>query len=89
MFTLCATLFDMEKLSAAATACDRAIEADPKQPDAYYVKAAALAGEAAKQHKTISSRETAAALQKYLQLAPDGFYANDAKALLKEISAAK
>jgi hypothetical protein len=79
----------MGKLSDAAAACDHAIEADPKQPDAYYVKAASLAGEAAKQHKTRNSRETAAALQKYLQLAPDGFYANDAQALLKEISATK
>jgi len=89
LFNLCATLFDMGKLSDAAAACDHAIEADPKQPDAYYVKAASLAGEAAKRHKASNSRETAAALQKYLQLAPDGFYANDAHALLKEISAAK
>jgi tetratricopeptide (TPR) repeat protein len=89
LFNLCATLFDMGKLSDAAAACDHAIEADPKQPDAYYVKAASLAGEAARRHKVSNSRETAAALQKYLQLAPDGFYANDAHALLKEISAAK
>jgi tetratricopeptide (TPR) repeat protein len=87
LFNLCATLFDMGKFSDAAAACDRAIEADPKLPDPYYVKAAALAGEAAKQHKTRNARETAAALQKYLQLAPNGFYANDAQALLKEISA--
>ena len=52
-------------------------------------RVAELAGEAAKRHKASNSRETAAALQKYLQLAPDGFYANDAHALLKEISAAK
>src|SRR5689334_22867980 len=89
LFNLCATLFDMDKLSAAAAACDRAIEADPKIPDPYYVKAAALAGEAAKRHKAKNSHETTAALQKYLQLAPDGFYSNDARALLKEISAAK
>ncbi|HEX3587442.1 MAG TPA: tetratricopeptide repeat protein [Candidatus Angelobacter sp.] len=89
LFNLCATLFDMEKFSAAATACDRAIEADPKVPDPYYVKAAALAGDAAKHHKAKSSHETTAALQEYLQLAPQGFYANDARALLKEITAAK
>ena len=89
LFNLCATLFDMDKLPAAAAACDRAIEADPKIPDPYYVKAAALAGEAAKRHKAKNSHETTAALQKYLQLAPDGFYANDARALLQEISAAE
>jgi len=89
LFNLCATLFDMGKFSDAAAACDHAIEADPKLPDPYYVKAAALAGEAARRHNASNSRETAAALQKYLQLAPDGFYANDARSLLKEISAAK
>lgn len=89
LLNLCATLFDMGKFSDAAAACDHAIEADPKLPDPYYVKAAALAGEAARHGKSRNSRETAAALQKYLQLAPDGFYANDAQALLNEISAAK
>ena len=79
----------MDKLPAAAAACDRAIEADPKIPDPYYVKAAALAGEVAKHHKAKNSHETTAALQKYLQLAPDGFYANDARALLKEIGTAE
>ena len=89
LFNLCATLFDMEKLSAAASACDRAIDANPKLPDPYYVKAAALAGDAARHNKTRNSHETTTALQKYLQLAPDGYYANDARALLKEISAAE
>src|ERR1043166_3564835 len=89
LLNLCATLFDMGKFSDAAAACDHAIEAAPKLPNPYYVKAAALAGEAAKQGKARNSRETAAALQKYLQLAPDGFYAHDAEALLKEISVSK
>jgi len=89
LLNLCATLFDMGKFPDAVAACDHAIESDPKLPDPYYVKAAALAGEAAKQGKARSYRETAAALQKYLQLAPDGFYASAAQALLKEISAAK
>jgi len=89
LLNLCATLFDMGKFPDAVAACDHAIESDPKLPDPYYVKAAALAGEAAKQGKARSPRETAAALQKYLQLAPDGFYASAAQALLKEISAAK
>jgi hypothetical protein len=33
---------------AAAAACDRAIDADPKMPDPYFVKASALAGEGAR-----------------------------------------
>jgi tetratricopeptide (TPR) repeat protein len=89
LFNLCATLFDMGKFSDAAAACDHAIEADPKIPEPYYVKAAALAGDAAKHGKARNSREASSALQKYLQLAPDGYYAKDARALLKEISAAE
>jgi hypothetical protein len=58
-------------------------------PDPYYVKAAAVAGEAARHHKTINAHATTAALEKYLQLAPEGFYAADARALLKEMTAAK
>lgn len=86
LFNLCATLFDLNDFSAAVTACDRAIEADPKLPDPYYVKAAALAGQAAKNGRLKPSKQTAATLEKYLQLAPDGFYANNARALLKQIN---
>lgn len=86
LFNLCATLFDMGRLPAASEACDRAIEADPNLPDSYYVKAAALAGQAASNGKLKPSHQTAATLEKYLQLAPDGFYANDARALLKQMS---
>jgi tetratricopeptide (TPR) repeat protein len=85
LFNLCATLFDMGRLPAASDACDRAIDADPKMPDSYYVKAAAMAGEAAKNGKLKPSHQTAATLEKYLKLAPDGFYANDARALLKQM----
>ena len=89
LFNLCATLFDMNNLSGAAAACDRAIEADPKMPDPYYVKAAALAGEAAKHGKPKGSHDTRSALEKYLQLAPEGFYANEARAMLKEMGGAE
>jgi tetratricopeptide (TPR) repeat protein len=85
LFNLCATLFDLNDFSAAVTACDRAIEADPKLADPYYVKAAALAGEAVRNGRLKPSNQTAATLEKYLQLAPDGFYANDARALLKQM----
>lgn len=89
LFNLCATLFDMGKLSAAVSACDRAIDANPKLPEPYYVKAAALAADAVKHGKAKNSRETSSALEKYLQLAPDGFYAKEARALLKEIGASE
>jgi tetratricopeptide (TPR) repeat protein len=86
LFNLCATLFDMRNLAAAATACDQAIQTDPKMPDPYYVKAAALYADAAKQGKPNDSNEGKAALEKYLQLAPEGFYAEKARTLLKEVT---
>jgi hypothetical protein len=53
-------------------------------PDPYFVKASALYGEAAKQGKRRAPHEAAAALEKYLQLAPEGPYAGDARAMLQE-----
>ncbi|HEY7404088.1 MAG TPA: tetratricopeptide repeat protein [Candidatus Angelobacter sp.] len=84
LFNLCAALYNMNRFSAAASACDRAIEADAKMPDPYFVKASALYGEAAKQGKRRAPHEAAAALEKYLQLAPEGPYAGDARAMLQE-----
>jgi len=86
LFNLCATLFDMKNLTGAAAACNQAIQTDPKMPDPYYVKAAALYAGAAKQGKTNASNEGKAALEKYLQLAPEGFYAEKARTMLKEVN---
>jgi tetratricopeptide (TPR) repeat protein len=88
LFNLCATLYDMHDFSAAIAACDRAIDADPKAPDSYFVKASAMYGEAAQKGKVRASHDAISALEKYLQLTPDGFYANDARAMLQEMNAA-
>ena len=88
LFNLCATLYDMRNFSAAIAACDRAIESDPKAPDPYFVKASAMYGESAQKGKFKASHDAISALEKYLQLAPDGFYSNDARTMLKEMSTA-
>jgi tetratricopeptide (TPR) repeat protein len=88
LFNLCATLYDMHDFSAAIAACDRAIAADPKISDPYFVKASAIYGEAAQKGKLRASHDAILALEKYLQLTPDGFYANNARAMLKEMNAA-
>jgi hypothetical protein len=54
-------------------------------PDPYFVKASALAGEGARHGKLKGSRETMLALEKYLQLAPEGFYATEARDMLKQM----
>ena len=87
LFNLCATLYDMRNFSAAVGACNRAIEADPKAPDAYFVKASAMYGESAQKGRLKASHDAISALEKYLQLAPDGFYSNDARTMLKEWAA--
>jgi tetratricopeptide (TPR) repeat protein len=84
-FNLCATRFDMNNLKAAVESCDLAIAADPQIAEAYYVKAFALLGQAATRSKFKTPEGAVAALQKYLQLAPNGSYAADATNLLQEM----
>jgi tetratricopeptide (TPR) repeat protein len=83
-FNLCAAYFDSGNLKGAAEACANAIDDDPLMADAYYVRGAALMGEGAKRRTSKAPESATAALQKYLQLASDGIYAADARALLQE-----
>jgi tetratricopeptide (TPR) repeat protein len=84
-FNLCATRFDLGEWKAASDACERAIADDPGMADAYYVKAAALFGESARQGKFKAPQEALAALQKYLQLDPEGSHSHEVQAMLREI----
>lgn len=85
-FNLCATMFDMDKMKDAVDACDQAITLDARMPTPYFVRGSALYAEAVK-HRTKKTPEgTIQALRKYLELAPEGVYADDAKAMLQEIS---
>ncbi|HEY6308239.1 MAG TPA: tetratricopeptide repeat protein [Candidatus Angelobacter sp.] len=85
-FNLCVTRFDMNDLQAAVDACDRAIAADPQMAEAYFVKASALLGESAKRGNFKIPEASISALEKYLQLAPDGAYATEANSLLQAIN---
>jgi len=76
---------DPGAFTAAATAADKAIAADPTQPLPYYIKATALIQNAtvdAKTNKIVAPPGCAEAYQKYLELAPDGQYADDATSIL-------
>jgi tetratricopeptide (TPR) repeat protein len=84
-FNLCATLYNMGQPAAkTAPACDKAIAADPKKADAYFVKGSSLYGEGTvdKNHKFIVPPGTVEALKQYLALAPDGPHVQDVKAML-------
>ena len=84
-FNLCATMYNMGQPAAKTVAyCDKAIAADPKKADAYFVKGSALYGEGAvdTSKKYVVPPGTVEALKQYLVLAPDGPHVQDVKAML-------
>ncbi len=66
------------KLPEAGAAADKAIAADPKKADAYYIKGQSLIPGAtvdAKTQKVVAPPGCVEAYQQYLELAPDGPHA--------------
>ena len=73
---------------ATVAAADKAIAADPTKPIPYYLKGQALINKATvdpKTQKIVAPPGCAEAYQKYLELAPDGQFAPDAKNILAEM----
>jgi tetratricopeptide (TPR) repeat protein len=84
-FNLCAVMFNMGQPAAkTVAACDKAIAADPKKADAYFIKGSSLYGEGAlnKSNKFVVPPGAVEALKQYLVLAPGGPHAQDVKAML-------
>ena len=84
-FNLCAVMFNMGQPAAKTVAfCDKAIAADPKKADAYFVKGSSLYGEGAldKSNKFVPPPGAVEALKQYLVLAPDGPHVQDVKQML-------
>jgi tetratricopeptide (TPR) repeat protein len=86
-FNLCATQYNTGNVDGALEACDKAIAADPNKADAYFIKGSLLVGESKidSAGKMTPPPGTAEALNKYLELAPDGPHANDVKQMLAAI----
>ncbi len=85
-FNIGAVYTNAGRVDDANTAFDKCIAADPNRADAFYQKGVNLLGKATLQgNKTIAPPGTAEALQKYLELAPDGPNAQSAKDLLASI----
>lgn len=83
-----ATMYNVGKNPEAAAAADKAIAADPKRADAYYLKGQALITLATvdpKTQKITAPPECVAAYQQYLELAPTGAHAEEVKAILAGI----
>jgi tetratricopeptide (TPR) repeat protein len=73
---------------ATIAAADKAIAADPTRPIPYYLKGQALISKATvdpKTQKIVAPPGTADAYNKYLELAPTGPMAGEAKSILAEI----
>ena len=85
-----AVLYNAHKLTEAGAAADKAIAADPKRADAYYIKGQALIPQATvdpKTQKIVAPPGCVEAYQQYLELAPDGPHAADVKGILQGIGA--
>lgn len=89
-FNEAATLYNAGKPDEAGAAADKAIAADPKRADAYYIKAQSLIPKAAvdpKTQKITAPPGCVEAYQQYLELAPDGPHAQEVKDILTGIGA--
>jgi tetratricopeptide (TPR) repeat protein len=88
-FNVGAILTNLGKADDANQAFDKAIAADPKRAEAYYQKGVNLLGKAtlSKDGKMVPVPGTVEALNKYLELAPDGKNAQAAKDLLASLGA--
>jgi tetratricopeptide (TPR) repeat protein len=86
-FNLCATQYNTGNVDGALVACDKAIAADPNKADAYFIKGSLMiaGSKTEKDGKIVAPPGTAEALNKYLELAPDGPHANDVKQMLAYI----
>lgn len=86
-FNLCATQYNTGNVEGALDACDKAIAADPNKADAYFIKGSLLiAGSKTEADgKVVAPPGTAEALNKYLELQPDGAHAADVKQMLAYI----
>jgi tetratricopeptide (TPR) repeat protein len=87
-FNMGAVLTNAGQVDKAVDAFNKCIAADPTKADAYYQKGVNLMGKATLQgDKTIAAPGTVEAFQKYLELQPNGQYAEVAKQMLASIGA--
>jgi len=87
-FNLGAVMTNAGKVDEGIAAFDKAIAADPNRAEAYYWKGVNLIGKATlKGDKMVAPEGTAEAFNKYLELQPNGPFAEPAKQMLASIGA--
>ncbi len=89
LFNVGAVLTNAGRPDQANVVWDKVIAADPTKAEAYYQKGVNLLGKetVGADGKVVAFAGTAEAFQKYLELAPDGPHAKDAKDMLASIGA--
>ena len=83
-FNLCAAAYNVGDVATAASACDKAIAADPSKADAYFIKGSLMVGDSktGPNGKILPPKGTIETLQKYLALAPNGPHVKDVNEML-------
>jgi tetratricopeptide (TPR) repeat protein len=86
-FNICATYYNSGKTVEALPECDAAIASNPSMADAYFVKGSILFGNGTVDGggKYHVPPDTVSALNKYLELAPNGPHAADVHAMLDSL----
>jgi tetratricopeptide (TPR) repeat protein len=84
-FNICAVLYNTGDVEKGPAACRKATAADPTNANAWFVLASLLFvdAKADPQGKIVITPECRQALQKYIELAPDGPHAADTKEMLQ------
>ena len=87
-FNLCAAYYNIHNDESALESCNKAIASDPKMADSYFVKASVLYSQGKLEHGRFTAPpEATEALNKYLELDPDGPHAANAREMLQHIGA--
>jgi tetratricopeptide (TPR) repeat protein len=83
-FNVCAVAYNNGDTAGAVTACRKCVQADPTLTNAWFVLGSVLFADAKADAsgKLVISAETRQALEKDLELAPDGPHTADVKAML-------
>lgn len=84
LFNICAVYYNTGKTKESAAGCRRAVAADPGNANAWFVLGSDLFADAPIENgKVIIPEEGRVALQKYIELAPDGPHAKDVNDMIK------
>jgi tetratricopeptide (TPR) repeat protein len=86
-FNICAVLYNMGNTKDSPAACRKCVQADPGRANAWFILGSVLFADAPIDNgKVKGTAEMREALEKYLELAPQGPHAADTKAMLEMIA---